>query len=850
MKLEVLNKQYNELLNEAKKANSVQECVRELCKKDLFFLMTKVLGREDMERQWLLDRCTEVQQTPNGCLDLWFREAGKSSIITFGLTIQDILNDPNITVGIFSYNRPTAKAFLWQIKREFESNDGLKSLFPEVLWTNPNAEAPRWSLASNTPVLTTHGWKNHGDLKIGDKIYGADGNVITVIGNSGPMENVKCYKVIFDDTEIIASGEHLWPVEYKKYTCSKWDDSTIKILQTTELKAKTKQMRMLPTPEININQNHDLLIDPYILGLWLGDGTSGTNIISMHRDDENELLKSFSDLGYEYYIYRKKPEDNFSMYGIRGLKEKLSILGCLKNKYIPDDYLYSSIENRRSLLQGLMDSDGHCKKLTNTKSHGMCIFTNTNKTIAEGVFFLATSLGFRPSHISCFPKYRGKKESHQIYFVGVKSLRPFRLQRKLDNCKDKRIMVGRYFKKIEEVESVIVNCIKVDSKDNLYLAGKNMVPTHNSMDEGIIVKRTSNTREATVEAWGLVDGQPTGRHFKLLIYDDVVTIDSVNTPEMCQKTTRAWEMSRNLGCEGGASRYIGTRYSFNDTYGEMLRREVVVPRIYPVYDENNNPVLLTAERIEQKRKEFGPYVFSSQMLQQPVADEAQNFHESWIKTWPADNLDNLNIYILVDPASKKKKNSDYTAMFVVGLGMDKNYYIIDMVRDRLNLTERTQMLFYLHKLYSPKAVGYEEYGMQSDIEHLGYVMEKENYRFPVFPLGGVVSKVDRIRALVPLFEQGRVYLPQVCIRTGTNGKTVDLTKVFIEEEYKTFPVGVHDDMMDALARILDHGKKGLFAVFPDKPIQKQINRIPSIHDMARMELEQIWEDIKQEESIW
>ncbi len=110
--------------------------------------------------------------------------------------------------------------------------------------------------------------------------------------------------------------------------------------------------------------------------------------------------------------------------------------------------------------------------------------------------------------------------------------------------------------------------------------------------------------------------------------------------------------------------------------------------------------------------------------------------------------------------------------------------------------------------------------------------------------------MDRIRALVPLFEQGRVYLPQVCIRTGTNGKTVDLTKVFIEEEYKTFPVGVHDDMMDALARILDHGKKGLFAVFPDKPVQKQINRIPSIHDMARMELEQIWEDIKQEESIW
>ena len=101
---------------------------RQLAQSDLFFLLVYVLGRADLNRDWYFERCREVQAAPNGYLDLWGREHGKSSLITFGLTIQDILNDPEITVGIFSYSRPTAKAFLRQIKTEFENNEMLRSL--------------------------------------------------------------------------------------------------------------------------------------------------------------------------------------------------------------------------------------------------------------------------------------------------------------------------------------------------------------------------------------------------------------------------------------------------------------------------------------------------------------------------------------------------------------------------------------------------------------------------------------------------------------------------------------------------------------------------------------------------
>jgi len=94
-----------------------------------------------------------------------------------------------------------------------------------------------------------------------------------------------------------------------------------------------------------------------------------------------------------------------------------------------------------------------------------------------------------------------------------------------------------------------------------------------------------------------VDNQPTGRHYKLRVYDDVVTVNSVTTAEMIAKTTEAWEISLNLGAgaEGNRQWYVGTRYNANDTYREILEREYVIPRIYPATDDgtvDGNPVFM------------------------------------------------------------------------------------------------------------------------------------------------------------------------------------------------------------------------------------------------------------------
>lgn len=326
-----------------------------------------------------------------------------------------------------------------------------------------------------------------------------------------------------------------------------------------------------------------------------------------------------------------------------------------------------------------------------------------------------------------------------------------------------------------------------------------------SIEGGLVVKRKTNPKEATIEASGLVDGQPTGKHYFIRIYDDVVVPESVSTPLQIQKTTSAWELSDNLGTEGGWERYIGTRYHLFDTYKTMMDRGIPT-RVYPCTSDGTEDftkaVLKSPETLADKRRKQGPYTFGAQMLLNPTADRSQGFDINWLRTWPAVNSTGMNVYLIVDPASGKpsRKGNDYTSMLVIGLASDRNRYVLDAVRDRLNLKGKQQMLFDLHKKWRPLGTFYEEVGMQADIEHFTLVMGEQNYRFTITPISSPVAKVDRIKRLIPSFEDGRIYLPENGIlRVNSEGRRIDIIRQFVEEEYTAFPVLAHDDMLDCLA---------------------------------------------------
>lgn len=334
-----------------------------------------------------------------------------------------------------------------------------------------------------------------------------------------------------------------------------------------------------------------------------------------------------------------------------------------------------------------------------------------------------------------------------------------------------------------------------------------------SEDDGIVLKRKGNPKEQTVEAWGLVDGQPTGPHFGLRVYDDVVTRESVNTPEMIKKTSDAWEMSLSLSVQRGPARYVGTRYAEFDSYRTMMDRGIK-PRIYAATLDGTDKItpencrFMPVDVLRAKRVEFGPTTFATQMLLNPKGGVITGFQEKWLQYWPREQFANLNTIILGDPASKQKKTSDYTAIWALGLGPDENWYVLDYIHDRLNLKQRVTTVFALHRRWKPIFVGWESYGLQADREAMEWEMDRRNYRFTVTDLGGRLKKEDRIGRLQPLFENKRIYLPEGgCVHTNYEGVAVDTIREFITNEYLSFPVVQHDDGLDCLSRIEDEEVK-------------------------------------------
>lgn len=349
-----------------------------------------------------------------------------------------------------------------------------------------------------------------------------------------------------------------------------------------------------------------------------------------------------------------------------------------------------------------------------------------------------------------------------------------------------------------------------------------------SLDDGICVRRNTMPKEMTVEASGLVDGMPTGRHYKLRVYDDLVVKESVSSPEMINKVTEAVSLSFNLGSiHSNRMWMVGTRYHMADTYAALIKRGAVSLRMYAATKDgkkDGEPWIWTREQLQKKISDMGPYVSDCQLFNNPVPEGEQTFMQEWINYWVPQNWDGMNIYMVVDPANSKAKKSDYTVIAVIGLGADRNYYLIDMVRDKLSIRERCQRVLSLHAQYRPVMVGYEKYGIQTDIEFLEEMQNQQGYRFKVAPLGGSMSKNDRIKRLQPLFEAGRFYIPERMIRVDFEKRAHDLTQAFINDEYLQFPYMTHDDMLDCMARITDEDLRAFF------PSQGSVKRL-GMHQM-------------------
>ena len=344
------------------------------------------------------------------------------------------------------------------------------------------------ALALDTEVPTTQGWKTMGELEPGDLVFDEDGFPCVVLAATPPMLERPCREVVFSDkTRVVADADHLWRTTDKNGRRYGHDHRKV---VTTDHIAETLRVRGELNHHVQLAgaiwyPERELPIDPYVLGVWLGDGTSTKAEITCA---DEPILAEVAAAGYgvaaqrtRRLVYRvggaghTRDETTGRYVRNESLNSVLRSSELLGNKHIPELYLHSSIAQRTALLQGLMDTDGYVDRL------GRCDLTTVKEPLAEQYMELVASLGFRPTlaRKRAFLDGRDVGPKFEVQFTPDTPV--FRLPRKLERQKK----IGRFhrFRAITEVldvESVPVRCIEVSSPNGLFLVTRSFIPTHNS----------------------------------------------------------------------------------------------------------------------------------------------------------------------------------------------------------------------------------------------------------------------------------------------------------------------------------------------------------------------------------
>ncbi|MCW2777050.1 MAG: Deoxycytidine triphosphate deaminase [Frankiales bacterium] len=349
------------------------------------------------------------------------------------------------------------------------------------------------ALGLDTEVPTPWGWTTMEHLEVGDEVFDETGAPTRVVAATDVMTDRPCYEVLLSDgSRFVADAQHLWVTTTKaERVRTRLGHVPVARSVTTEQLAQTLRVgrewnhHVAMAEPVQYADRDDLPVDPYVLGVWLGDGTTSSATITTA---DQQVVDEVRVAGYEVhrtsaqYGWRigGRPEDRVRDGSGRyardaGLNSVLRAEGLLGDKHVPDQYLTAGYDQRLALLQGLMDSDGYADSV------GRCEFVSTLEHLSDAVVELAASLGLRPVKrkkrvtlygVECSPAYQVKFVPH---------LPVFRLERKLARLAPKlRQNRFRAVVAVRPVSSVPVRCIQVEAPSGMFLVGRTFVPTHNS----------------------------------------------------------------------------------------------------------------------------------------------------------------------------------------------------------------------------------------------------------------------------------------------------------------------------------------------------------------------------------
>lgn len=320
-------------------------------------------------------------------------------------------------------------------------------------------------------------------------------------------------------------------------------------------------------------------------------------------------------------------------------------------------------------------------------------------------------------------------------------------------------------------------------------------------DAEIVVSRRSNPniKEPTVDTCG-IGGIKTGYHYDLMVFDDLVSLPNIGTPEQIQKVINFYKQSLPQLDPKGKMVMIGTRWHKKDLYGYILRElknEFQLQIVRQVIENEKiiYPERFSKEYIDSLKKEMGGFMFACQYMNEPRDNDKEDFKEEWFNYYDRLNMkDVYNAYITVDPAISKLKGRHHTGI-VVGLVNQRGEVLIDDVyREKFSPQETVKTVFELAQKYVGMdnvhdfVVGIETIGFQEMLfDEFDRKMREDNFFFPLEELKPKQqNKMDRIRGLQPRYQRGNVWH-----RRGACDP--------LEEELLWLGEGSHPDVADAAA---------------------------------------------------
>ncbi|MFO0452404.1 MAG: phage terminase large subunit [Pseudomonadota bacterium] len=735
--------------------------------------------------------------------------------------------------------------------------------------------APRHPLEINTPVLTTDGWKTMGSVAVGDFVFGPDGKPTEVIGKSQIYNDMDLYSVTTDDgAEVICDGDHRWNVRLERKT-KKYHTYTTEQLWHREQGARVKTLRSghievvygerkfnpraatLPAFSAVEFPDAELLVDPYVLGVWLGDGTSAQAIITMHDDDAGIVRPEIERRGYITTDQSTKMS-----FGIKGLKVKLRELGVLENKHIPECYLLSSPKQRMDLLKGLMDTDG------NVSQNGQCFFSQKSKDFIYLVRRLLWSLGVKNSiQVSRARIY--EKDYGETYRLSFYLKNCAFLQRKSertihsDKCRFIRI------KKLDRTGSTV--CIKVARKDEQFMVGHGMLVTLNTKSEFASyllpayfmgkypekkIIQATHTAELAVDfgrkvrnlikdeafsdvfpgvglradstasgRWNTtsngayfavgVGGAIAGKGADLFIIDDPHSeqeaIQAAHDPKVFEKVYEWYSSGPRQRLQPNAAIVVVmTRWGVGDLTGRLVQAsidrgdgdqwEVIeLPAILPS-GEPMWPAFWSKPALEALKSELPASKWNAQYQQKPTSEEGAIIKREWWRRWDKKRMPQCEYIIIAsDTAFTKNNRSDYSAFTVWGVFENEgeggsNIIMLDAWKDRLEFPDLKAKAIELYKEWEPDTFLIEAKASGLPLIH---ELRKAGVMVSEFtPTRASGDKVMRANSISDIFASGVVWAP-----TGNWANEVI-------EECASFPVGAHDDYVDTVIMALMRYRQG------------------------------------------